>query len=105
MTPVLFVAAAALGALGRHAVHQFAINWRALLIVNVIGSFLLGAIVDADLSQHATTVLGIAFCGSLTTYSGFALEVRHQRPARAAPFAAAMVAGTCAAAAVGMWLA
>ena len=105
MTPVLFVSAAALGALGRHAVHQLAVNWRALLVVNIVGSLLLGLIADAGLSRSATTILGVAFCGALTTYSGFALEIRQLPPARAAAFATAMVIASCLAAAIGMWLA
>ncbi len=104
MTPALFVIAASCGAVGRQAIHQIAPNWRALLIVNITGSFLLGLIVDADLSRHAATVLGVAFCGSLTTFSGFALELR-QHPLRwSLVYASAMAATTCAAAALGMLL-
>ena len=80
VTPVLFVVAASCGALGASgrppASHA---NWRALLIVNIVGSFVLGIVVDADLSRTTATVLGVAFCGSLTTFSGVALELRHQR--------------------------
>ena len=104
MTPVFFVMAASCGALGRQAVHQLAPNWRALLIVNIAGSFVLGMVVDADLSRHTATVLGVAFCGSLTTFSGVALELRHQRPRRAIAYAALMATSTCAAAAIGMSL-
>ena len=102
MTPVWFVVAASVGALGRQVVHQLAPNARALLIVNVAGSFLLGMIVDADLSKHAATVWGVAFCGSLTTFSGFALELRHQPPRRAIVYALLMATATCTAAALGM---
>lgn len=105
MTPVLFVAAASLGALARHAIHQLGPNWRALLIVNIVGSLLIGVIVDAELSNQATTILAVGFCGALTTYSGFALELRRLPMGQAAGYAAAMVTSTCAAAALGMWLA
>ena len=104
MTPVLFVVAASCGALARQAVHQRAVNWRALLIVNIVGSFVLGIVIEADVSQHTVTVLGVAFCGSLTTFSGFALELRHQTPRRAIGYAALMATSTCAAAALGMLL-
>lgn len=104
MTLVLFVVAASCGALGRHVVHQLAPNWQALLVVNIAGSFVLGLVVDGDVSQHAATVLGVAFCGSLTTFSGVALELRHQPPLRAIGYAAVMASSTCAAAALGMWL-
>ena len=104
MTPLLFVVAAACGALGRQAVHQLAPNWRALLIVNIAGSFVLGLVIDGDLSRQAVTVLGVAFCGSLTTFSGFALELRHQTRRRAIGYAALMTTSTCAAAALGILL-
>jgi fluoride ion exporter CrcB/FEX len=104
VTPVWFAVAASCGALGRQVVHQLAPNWQALLIVNLAGSFVLGMVVDADLSLHTTTVLGVAFCGSLTTFSGVALELRHQRARTAIGYAALMAASTCAAAALGMSL-
>jgi len=104
MTPVLFVVAASCGALARQVAHQRAANWRALLIVNIVGSFVLGIVIEADVSQHTATVLGVAFCGSLTTFSGFALELRHQTRLQAIGFAALMASTTCAAAALGMLL-
>jgi fluoride exporter len=104
VTSVLFVVAASCGALGRQAVHQLAPNWRALLIVNLAGSFVLGMVADADVSLHTATVIGVAFCGSLTTFSGVALELRHQTPRRAIAYGALMAAATCAAAALGMSL-
>jgi fluoride exporter len=104
VTPVLFVIAASCGALARQAVHQHAANWRALLIVNIVGSFVLGVVIDADVSRQTATVIGVAFCGSLTTFSGFALELRHQARRPAIGFAALMAASTCAAAALGLWL-
>jgi fluoride exporter len=104
VTPVLFVVAAACGALGRQAIHQVTPNRWALLIVNVVGSFVLGMVVHADLSVHTATVLGVAFCGSLTTFSGVALELRHQRPRTAIGYATSMAVSTCAAAALGMAL-
>ena len=88
MTPALFVVAASCGALARQLVHQCAVNWRALLVVNVVGSFVLGFVIEADVSQRTATVLGVAFCGSLTTFSGFALELRHQPMRQAIAFAA-----------------
>jgi len=104
VTPVFFVIAASCGALGRQVVHQLAPNGRALLIVNIVGSFVLGVVIEADVSQHTATVLGVAFCGALTTFSGFALELRHQRPRTAIGYAALMATSTCAAAALGMSL-
>ena len=98
MTPVLFVVAASLGALSRHVAHQLLRTVPALLIVNIAGSGLLGFVIGADLSRSTTTILGAAFCGSLTTYSGFSLELRRLSPRDGATFAAVSVAATCLAA-------
>jgi CrcB protein len=70
----------------------------ALLVVNIVGSALLGVIVGADLSRSTTTILGAAFCGSLTTYSGFSLELRRLSRLDAVTFAAVSVGATCLAA-------
>ena len=49
-----------------------------VLLVNVIGSFVLGASSTAvsglGLDERYTLLIGIGFCGSLTTMSGFAYE-------------------------------
>ena len=49
-----------------------------VLIVNVIGSFILGASSTAvsglGLDERYTILIGIGFCGSLTTMSSFAFE-------------------------------
>lgn len=98
MTPVLFVVAASVGAVLRHAIHQVLRTVPALLFVNIVGSGLLGLIIGADLSRSTTTILGAAFCGSLTTYSGFSLELRRLSPLDAVTFAAVSVGATCLAA-------
>jgi fluoride exporter len=104
MTVALFLAAASAGALARHAVQHVTGSWQALLAVNVAGSFLLGALVGADLSTPTTTVLGAGLCGALTTYSGFALEVHRLGPRLGATYAALAVTCAYAAAATGMAL-
>lgn len=49
-----------------------------VLLVNVIGSFVLGAsstaVSSLGLDERYTLLIGIGFCGSLTTMSGFAYE-------------------------------
>ncbi|MDG6926815.1 MAG: CrcB family protein [Nitrososphaerota archaeon] len=49
-----------------------------VLIVNIIGSFILGlsstATQSFGLDQRYTLLIGIGFCGTLTTMSTFALE-------------------------------
>lgn len=76
MTPVLFVAAAAGGAVGRHLVARLVCSWQSLLIVNTLGAALLGWLVGRDVSPTTATIVGVGLCGAFTTYSSFALEAR-----------------------------
>lgn len=52
------------------------ISW-GLLIVNVVGSFIAG-IAAARLTGAGSALVLIGFCGSLTTFSGFSLELSDQ---------------------------
>ena len=47
-----------------------------ILIVNVVGSFLLGIVVGEE-TDIAFAIIG--FCGALTTWSAFALDLDSQR--------------------------
>ncbi|AFR06141.1 fluoride efflux transporter CrcB [Nocardiopsis alba] len=44
------------------------------LAVNVAGSLVLGVVIALPLPAEATALLGVGFCGALTTYSTFAYE-------------------------------
>lgn len=102
MIPVLFVLAAGAGAVGRHLVGTLMCSWQALLAVNTVGSFLLGVLIESDLSPDAITVLGVGFCGALTTFSSFALEARSLGRLWGSAYAVLTVGCACAAAAIGM---
>jgi fluoride exporter len=45
------------------------------LVVNVVGSFVLGLLVGAGATGAPLALVGIGFCGALTTFSTLALEL------------------------------
>jgi fluoride exporter len=49
-----------------------------VLLINILGSFILGAsstaVTDLGLDQRYTLLIGVGFCGTLTTMSTFAFE-------------------------------
>ncbi|MEF8787114.1 MAG: CrcB family protein [Haloarculaceae archaeon] len=64
-----------LGAIARHLVgERVDTNTRDTLTVNVIGSFLLGALVAAPVDESLLLLAGVGFCGAFTTFSSFAFE-------------------------------
>ncbi len=80
---LLVAAGAAVGAPLRYltdriiAVRRDAVFPVGTLLVNVVGSLVLGAVVAATLSQSAGTLrilVGTGFCGALTTYSTFSYD-------------------------------
>jgi fluoride exporter len=88
MTPQLILAVAAGGALGSVARYLAGVGSGKLfgtefpwgtLIINVIGSFLIGAFVGLfaakwDLSQAMRIFLTVGICGGFTTFSTFSLD-------------------------------
>ncbi len=80
MRLLYFVLASGLGATTRYLIDtqmrrlfSFPVG---ILIVNVIGSFLLGVVIGEE-SDIAFAIVG--FCGALTTWSAFALDLDNQR--------------------------
>jgi CrcB protein len=70
------------------------------LAVNVVGSLVLGLLVARSVDGGAYALLGVGFCGGLTTYSGFAVQtVRLGR--RATAYAATTIVLSVGAAALG----
>lgn len=62
------------------------------LVVNVVGSFVLGLVVGAGLGAAPIALVGIGFCGALTTFSTLALEIWDAMSDDRYPHAAANVA-------------
>jgi CrcB protein len=76
LDPVLFVGlGGTAGALARHLVgERIERGTRGTLLVNVVGSFLLGLLTALPVSTTAMLALGTGFCGAFTTFSTFAFE-------------------------------
>ena len=72
MTVLLVVLGACVGAPLRLLVSRTVPDENGTLVVNVVGSLLLGLF--AGLSGHSYALLGVGFCGAFTTYSTFAVE-------------------------------
>ncbi|EWC60252.1 CrcB protein [Actinokineospora spheciospongiae] len=80
MTALLVALGAAVGAPLRYLVDQ-AVQRRSggrfplgTLVVNVVGSLVLGFLVGLPVSTPLMALLGTGFCGALTTYSTFGFE-------------------------------
>jgi CrcB protein len=109
MTLLLVMLGGALGAVARYAVDLIVPALRipvATLIVNVLGSAVLGALagVGSALPGPVGALLGAGFCGALTTYSTFAyqtVDLARQRPRWVA---ALYVAATLALGLAAVWL-
>ncbi len=115
MTGALLVAlGAAVGAPARYLVdravqRRLGAPW-GTVVVNVAGSFLLGALVVLTGGQGGWHLLvGTGLCGALTTWSTFAYETvrrtENGEPARAAVEAVVGIAAGVAAAVLGAWAA
>lgn len=78
----LLALGAVLGAYARYKIDSFPVIFGIvgsnILVINVIGSFILGvfSVVSAsfNLDSRYSLLIAIGFCGSLTTMSSFALE-------------------------------
>ncbi|QOR46414.1 fluoride efflux transporter FluC [Trueperella pecoris] len=115
MIEILFVAlGAGFGAAARYGADQALPKPWGTVVVNFLGSFLLGIVVgvlaNIDLRAEAETyaLLGTGFCGGFTTFSTASLEVlkigHNDSAQRAVIFAVGMAIGSVALAALGIAL-
>ena len=97
MTALLVAVGAGLGAPLRLVVDRWLGALRGTLLVNGVGSLLLGLVVGA--SDPVVALVGTGFCGAFTTFSTYAwLVVERQRWG----YAALTTAGCLCAAALGL---
>lgn len=99
MTVLGIAAGAAVGAAVRS--HMSAVGWHGTLVVNLIGSFVLGLVIGTDPSDAWVQTIGGGFCGTLTTYATFAFEASAGRWHRRATIIVCNVVGCVAATTVG----
>ncbi len=95
MTAVLVALGAMVGAPLRHALSRRldSARWPAgTLLVNVLGSLLLGVLAGLSVSGDTLALLGTGFAGAFTTYSSFALQTHDLGPRRGSAYAAATLA-------------
>ena len=110
MTIFGFVLVAALGGFIRFAMEYYlpAVGAsafpRATLMVNIAGAFLLGIVLA--LPGETQVILGIGFCGALTTFSGVSLQLHRRLTSKAyratSSYAAALLIGGLGAAGAGI---
>lgn len=98
MTALLVALGAAVGAPARLLVAQRVAGKRGTLVVNVLGSGLLG-LLTGSASAATYALVGTGFCGAFTTFSTFAVEAVEQRSPR---YVAVSVLLCLAAAGVGL---
>jgi CrcB protein len=99
MTTIAVAVAAAAGAIVRSRLARH--GWRGTLAVNAIGSFVLGCLVGRWPDGDVAVVLGVGFCGALTTFGTFALEVVTAPHRRGVTIAVTNVVGCVALASLG----
>lgn len=107
MTGLLVALGAAVGAPVRYwAGHVLdrGMPWGTLL-VNVVGSFLLGWFAGLSLGEPGAALFGVGFCGALTTYSAFAVQAVDLGVRRGATYVVLTVALALPACALGFTLA
>ena len=106
MTGLLVALGAAVGAplrylAGHHLDDEFPTG---TLLVNLLGSLLLGLFSAMSLSGHQMAFLGTGFCGAFTTYSALAVKATERGWRQGTAYAAVSVVGAVVACALGFTL-
>ena len=72
---LLIAGGAAVGAVARKLVSEVTPSPWGTLVVNVVGSGVLGALAASPSRPKQMLVLGVGFCGALTTFSTFSVDM------------------------------
>ena len=103
--PLLVVLGGALGAplryLTAHLLDRPLVSHWGTFAVNVAGSFLLGLLTGAAVEGTVMALLGVGFCGALTTYSSVSVQAVNLGGLRGTGYAVGTVVACLAAAAAG----
>ncbi len=93
MTAALVAVGAGLGAVLRYlAAHHVDGRWPwGTFVVNIAGSFVLGACSAMVISGSLLALVGVGFCGGLTTFSAFAVQTVDRGWAEGTAYAATTV--------------
>ncbi|MDN4174459.1 CrcB family protein [Nocardioides sp. SOB77] len=106
VTVLLVAVGGALGSALRYvAASVLDARWpRGTLAVNLAGSALLGLLVARGPGDAAYALVGVGFCGGLTTWSAFAVQTHRLGPRPGAAYAVATLGLALAACALGFWV-
>ena len=106
MTALLVALGAAVGAPLRYATaHTLDERWPSgTLLVNGLGSLLIGFFSALALGDHAWALLATGFCGGLTSFSALAVQAVERGPRLGAAYALATLALALPACALGFAL-
>jgi CrcB protein len=103
VTALLVALGAAVGAPLRYLAGHFLdrrVHWGTLL-VNLVGSALLGGLLGSGVEGRWLALLGVGFCGGLTTYSALAVQSVQGGRRRGPAYAVGTVLGCLATATLG----
>jgi CrcB protein len=105
MGPLFVGLGGAAGAVCRHLVSE-RVERATLdtLVVNGLGSLLLGAVLAAPVGLSVELAVGVGFCGAFTTFSSFAFETVRLADDGFVRAAARNAAGTLLLALAGVWI-